>query len=220
MTTQLQTNETILFIGDSITDCGRMDPNWKPHGSGYVGLFADLLAVREPEKAVTVINTGIGGHTVADLRDRWIDDALSHKPDWLSVKIGINDCHRHLESPDPNSPQSPEAYDEIYDRILDIARTELPDVKLLLIDPFYCSLDLDGKVEGSHRARVHDTLPAYTQTCDRLGEKYNARRVKTHDLFHEHFKHQHPGVYFPNEPVHPNRTGHMLIAEAVFDALS
>jgi|ETNmetMinimDraft_26_1059896.scaffolds.fasta_scaffold71600_2 lysophospholipase L1-like esterase len=216
MATQLQSNQTILFIGDSITDCGRMDPNQGPHGSGYVGLFADLLTVREPEKAVRVINTGIGGHTVADLRDRWIDDALSHKPDWLSVKIGINDCHQHLSAPE----QFPKLYDEIYDRILGVTKAELPDVKLLLIDPFYCSLDLNGKVEGAHRARVHEALPKYIETVDRLGEKYGARRVKTHDLFLEQFKHQHPGLYFPHEPVHPNRTGHMLIAEAVYKALT
>ena len=220
MATELKTNETILFIGDSITDCGRMDLNWKPYGTGYVGLFADLLTVREPEKAVTVINTGIGGHTVADLRDRWIDDALSHKPDWISVKIGINDCNQHLGSQDQHSPQSPEAYDETYDQILSSAKSALPDVKLLLIDPFYGSLDLEGNVDDSYCAVVHQALPRYIQTCDRLGEKYNTRRVKTHDLFHEQFKHQHPGVYFPTEPVHPNRTGHMLIAEAVYDALT
>lgn len=220
MATQLQNGETILFTGDSITDCGRREAAWGPHGTGYVGLFADLLLIREPEKSVTIVNTGIGGHTVADLRDRWIDDVLSYRPDWLSVKIGINDCNQHLSAPDTRVEQGPGPYAEIYERLLELTMAELPDLKLLLIDPFYCSLDLHGRVDGSYRARVHDALPAYIATVDRLGEKYGARRVKTHDIFHEHFKHQHPEVYFPHESVHPNRAGHMLIAEAVYDALA
>ncbi len=39
---------------------------------------------------------GIGGDVVTRLRDRWSDDTLRNKPDWLSVKIGINDLHRTM----------------------------------------------------------------------------------------------------------------------------
>lgn len=219
MATQLQDGETILFIGDSITDCGRMNPG-TPYGTGYVNLFRDLLIVREPEKSVTVINTGIGGHTVLDLRQRWVDDALSHQPDWLSVKIGINDCHQHLSDPGNPALMGPQRYTEIFGELLALTKQELPDVKLLLIDPFFGSLDLNGQLPESGRARVHATLPGYIATVDRLGEQYDARRVKTHDLFHAQFKHQDPVLYFPNEPVHPNPAGHLLIAEAVYNALS
>ena len=219
-TTRLHDNNTILFIGDSITDCGRRDPQHQPLGCGYVRLFADMLAVREPQKHVTVLNTGIGGNTVDDLRSRWVDDALSLQPDWLSVKIGINDCNRHLANPDANPRQSPEAFEAIYDQVLKVTRDSLPGTKLLLIDPFYGSLDVQGAVADSFRATVHETLPAYIAAVDRMGVKYDTLRVKTHDLFHARFPHQHPSVYFPNEPVHPNAAGHLLIAEAVYDILT
>lgn len=216
---QIQDGQRILFIGDSITDCGRMDPTQMPHGSGYVKFFDEIAKVREPEKTIEVINTGIGGHTIEDLRSRWVDDVLAHQPDWLSIKIGINDCHQYLGNPSKPHGKSPEGYEEIYDQLLTLTRAELPDVRLLLIDPFYGSLDDEGKVADSSRASVHDALPAYIAAVDRMGAKYDTLRVKTHDLFRAQFKHQSPLVYFPYEPVHPNQTGHVLIAEAVWDAL-
>ena len=55
---------TLLFIGDSITDCGRReDP--EELGHGYVRLLAEHFAAHEP--TATVINRGISGNKVADL---------------------------------------------------------------------------------------------------------------------------------------------------------
>ena len=216
---QIENDQKILFTGDSITDCGCRDPQWRPLGNGYVNIFNDFVKVREPTKQIEVINTGIGGHTNADLRDRWMDDVLAYAPDWLSIKIGINDCNRYLGDANGSPSQSPEGFEAIYDQLLKLTKAELPDIRLLLIDPFYCSLDNGGKETNSHRARMYDALPGYIAAVDRMGEKYGALRVKTHDLFQAQFKHQAPSVYFPFEPVHPNATGHMLIAEAVWDAL-
>ncbi len=215
MPTKLKDGETILFIGDSITDCGRRDDRGRPLGLGYVSMVDNMLTVREPEKTITVINTGIGGNTAEDLRSRWTDDALSHKPDWISIKIGINDCNRFLCH--EHELQSPKAYAEILDEILTLTRRELPDCKLLLIDPFFGSQDFQ---ENSYRGKVNRLLPEYIDAVHAMSEKYKTRLVKTHELLHQQFQHQHPGVYFPNEPVHPNQAGQYFIAEAVYEALS
>jgi lysophospholipase L1-like esterase len=218
MATCLKDGETILFIGDSITDCGRRDERFRPIGSGYVSFVRDFLVVREPEKKINVINTGIGGNTIEDLRNRWIDDAISHKPDWLSIKIGINDCHRWMMDKKENVLQSPEKFEEIFIEVLDATSNLLPDARLLLIDPFYTSLDIDSGLD-SFRGKINKVLPEYIDVIDRMAKAYNARQVKTDDIFREHFKNNHPGVYFANEPVHPNQTGHMLIAESVYSVL-
>ncbi|MFC1461708.1 GDSL-type esterase/lipase family protein, partial [Verrucomicrobiota bacterium] len=97
MQVKLKKGEKILFIGNSITDCGRRDVA-APLGSGYVKFVSDMLIMREPEKRVTIINKGIGGDVVPGLLARWKDDVLRHRPDWLSIKIGINDLHRFLGS--------------------------------------------------------------------------------------------------------------------------
>ena len=212
--TKLRSGETILFIGDSITDCGRRDDRGKPLGLGYVQMVSDLVTIREPEKEIRFINTGIGGNTVEDLRSRWWDDVLSFKPDWLPIKIGINDCNRHLCS-DKETLQSPRAFERIYDQIIAETRRRLPRCRILLIDPFFMSRD---DVADSYRAKVVRTLPKYIATVHRMSAKYKTLLVRTHELFQKQLKH-HTLAAFGLEPVHPNSAGHLLIAEAVYEAL-
>ena len=85
----------LVFVGDSITDCGRRDSD-PPLGCGYVRMAADLITARYPGHGVRVVNTGISGNTVKDLTPRWTEDVINHDPDWLSVMIGINDVHRYI----------------------------------------------------------------------------------------------------------------------------
>src|ERR1035437_1126162 len=98
MTTQIRNGQKIVFIGDSITDCGRRDSQ-RPLGNGYVKMFADLTIIREPAKRITIINKGIGGDrvtglgTLVGLRERWTDDVLRQRPDWLSIMIGRSEEH-------------------------------------------------------------------------------------------------------------------------------
>ena len=54
----------MLFIGDSITDCGRRVEH-APLGDGYVHLFSELATARLPERRVRYVNMGIGGNTVS-----------------------------------------------------------------------------------------------------------------------------------------------------------
>ena len=85
--------QRIVFIGDSITDCGRRDV-FAPYGNGYVSLVRAFVTARYPERRLRWENRGIGGNTTRDLLARWDDDAIALRPDWLSVKIGINDVWR------------------------------------------------------------------------------------------------------------------------------
>jgi len=211
--TRISSGDTVLFIGDSITDCGRRDDRGRPLGLGYVQFFADLMTIREPEKTVAILNRGIGGNTVEDLRSRWWDDVIWHKPDWLSIKIGINDANRNLCS-DKQSFLTPGQYEEIYDQLLALTKQKLPKCNVLLIDPFFLSKDA---VHGSYRGKVVKHLPKYIAAVHRMSKKYNTRLIKTNELFHRILKHKHPDV-FGIEPVHPNSAGHLLMAEAVYDA--
>lgn len=220
MATKLKSGQTILFTGDSITDCGRRLDEHRPIGKGYVSMFNDMLIVREPEKQINVINTGVSGHALEDLRNRWMDDVIAHQPDWISIKIGINDSHANILDPENRKLQAPEPFEKHFDQILSVTKDLLPNAQILLIDPFYGSLDTEGKLPDSLRDKVHKLLPIYLSIIDRMQKKYGTSRVKTHDIFHNIFKHQKPKVFFPIEPVHPNKTGHMLIAEAVYKILS
>ena len=211
--TTIQNGDTILFIGDSITDCGRCTTD-APLGNGYVKLFTDMLLSRRPDWQTTVLNKGIGGNTVVDLRNRWHDDVLRHEPDWLSVKVGINDLHSMLaEQPDSITP---ERFRDAYTEILARTATALPRCRILLIDPFYISTD---PAPSSLRHRVLQLLPAYLDTVHALSKEYGTGLVRTHDLFQGLLRDHDPDTFCP-EPVHPHLTGHLIIADAVYGALS
>lgn len=95
MPLKIKNGQTLLFAGDGITDSWRRDKA-RSLGSGYVKFFNDLLMLHEPAKKITIINKGVACDTIDDLKNRWSDDVLTNKPDWLSIMIGINDLHNYL----------------------------------------------------------------------------------------------------------------------------
>jgi len=206
--------QKILFIGDSITDCGRRDPLYAPLGRGYVKFFHDLQLFRQPDVPVQILNRGIGGNCIDNLRSRWHDDVLTHRPDVLSVKIGINDLNQAL-CQEARAFLNPAGFEGIYDELLSLTRQELPETKLLLISPFYLSHDT---TTDSYRAKVAAILPEYVSVVERLAQKHGARFLNLQACFQEQLRHHHPDVFCP-EPVHPNGAGHLFMAEQVWRVL-
>ena len=203
--------DTVLFIGDSITDCGRRATE-RPYGNGYVSLVIEMVSAALPERDIAFLNKGFGGNTVVDLQDRWEDDVMAFEPTWLSVMIGINDICRCLRKAAACVP--PEQFRDAYDDIL--SRTmERMSPKLILMDPFFISRDTSGK---SFRSDVLGGLPDYIAVVADMAEKYGARRVRLHDMFQRLLAH-HPADAFCPEPVHPFRSGHMAIALEFMRAL-
>ncbi len=208
---EIKDGQTLLFIGDSITDCGRRGPNY-PLGDGYPALFRDLMTARWPERNIRYINKGIGGNRVTDLQMRWEDDVMRHKPDWLSIKIGINDEHSFVA--DPNNGVSPQRFREVYDSILQ--RTfSVWKPNLILISPFYISKDT---VSGTHRTKILQLIPEYIAVVKDMAAKYGAIYVPLHDIFQKHLEFREADTFCP-EPVHPYRSGHIIIARAIMHAI-
>jgi lysophospholipase L1-like esterase len=178
-----------------------------------VKFVADLLTAKYPEHELNFINTGISGHTVRDLRDRWTDDVIRHQPDWLSIKIGINDIHRWLHKVQGASVTA-EEFATLYDEILARVKKETK-AQIVLVDPFYISND---KNPNSFRSVVLKELPSYIKTVHAMVKKYKTRHVKTHEIYQRLLK-TYPGDRFCPEPVHPNHSGHLVIANAWLDAV-
>ncbi len=208
----IEDGQKMLLIGDSITDCGRRGAEM-PLGGGYVRFFSELATARFPARQIHYVNKGIGGNKVTDLRERWRDDVIYHKPDRLSIKIGINDLHSHLR--DAEGGVSPELFAEAYDDILQWTRDEL-GCPVVLLTPFYISTD---RAQGTLRSEVLELLPSYIETVEKMSEKYDAQLINLHDVFQEHLKYRDADTFCP-EPVHPNHAGHLVIAQALMDALT
>src|SRR5690349_14918004 len=84
----------LLFIGDSITDAGRRDDP-QGLGWGYVRLIAETYAARGDRRPI--VNRGIGGDRIGDLRDRWQADVMELEPSILTVYVGVNDTWRRFD---------------------------------------------------------------------------------------------------------------------------
>ena len=196
---------TILFTGDSITDCNRRSGH-APLGNGYVSMVADLVLAWSPEHDIRWINTGINGNNVRDLFDRWTDDVIRHQPDWVSVMIGINDLNSWLSNT-PGRSVSPAEYADLYHRNLARMRAET-SARLVLLDSFYISTDHHS---GSYRHRVLSHLPDYLSTVAKLAEEFGAYRVEYHEMFQRLLR-TLPAERFCPEPVHPHQSGHLLMA--------
>lgn len=206
----IKEKQKVLCIGDSITDCGRRDVN-SPLGNGYVKFFNDLLVAYYPERKITVINKGISGNTIIDLQNRWEDDVIYHKPDWLTILIGINDLHHVLrKSPDWQECVY-ERFMERYQEVLERTKNEI-NCQVVLLEPFYISIDNSG----NWRTVVLKEIKNYTAVVRKMSEKFNTKLVKLHDIFQKLLKYYDSEKFCP-EPVHPNATGHLVIATSLFE---
>ena len=209
---RVKSGQKILFIGDSITDCGRRG-DAAPLGSGYVKLFTQLATAYYPDRDISYVNTGIGGNRIVNLKARWEEDAMAHKPDWLSIMIGINDIHSFLRG--NGGGVTPEIFAETYEYIMEETTKRL-DCQIVLVDPFYMSRDTSGE---TFQSQVLENLTKYINTVHRMSKKYGKRLVKTHDMFQRQLLYRDAST-FCQEPVHPNVFGHLLIAAEVLKGFS
>ena len=210
MVSKIKNGETIVFTGDSITDCGRLGA-YAPLGNGYVKIFYNLFLARYPEINVRIFNTGISGNTIYDLSDRWLDDVLSLNPDWISVLIGINDLHRMLAG---ELKYDPKNYYEAFRRILDETSKRVKGI--ILMSPFYISR---GTIFETHRKKVLEVIPQYISYVERLSNEFSTYYIDLHSVFQDLIKVREPIAYAP-EPVHPNETGHTVIALKLLELLT
>jgi len=193
----------LLFQGDSITDMqwGRNQADRNHYlGHGYVYLIAARLGVDMPGAQVDVFNRGMSGHTVADLRARWQNDAIDMKPDLLSILIGTNDVGQGVR---------PDAFESDYRYILDASVEANSHLCLVLLDPFVVrSGQLTNQRAWTSRRGAIDTMGLIVA---QLAKDYSAVHIETQAIFDIAAEIVSPDHWLW-DGVHPLPQGHELIA--------
>jgi acyl-CoA thioesterase-1 len=206
---------TIVFIGDSITDCDRRtDPLGL--GSGYVDIVARTL--RERGDLSTVVNTGIAGDRVAHLQERWQVDALDHTPSVLSIYVGVNDT---LTTFFAGRPTPPEQFEQRYTDILD--RTVAAGApRLVIVEPFFIGSEAEWVHWREGNTFVNEDLALKRPIVRRLADRYGAAYVPLQAAFDDAVA-ERGATVVAGDGVHPSPLGHQLIARLwleAFDSLS
>jgi len=198
---------TVLFQGDSITDCGRNDDSFGM-GLGYVMRVASDFTVKFPHLNVKFINRGIGGNRVCDLVARWDEDCIALKPDIVSILIGINDVWRRYDNNDSTTVENFKAQ---YHDILTRTKRET-NAQIIICEPFVLPCPDD-------RIKWREDLDPKIQAVRELAREFGAIYIPLDGIFAAASTRQASEVW-ANDGVHPTPAGNALIADAWLKAVS
>lgn len=211
---KLNNGNVILFQGDSITDAGRSREdnsynNPRTLGSGYSMLAGAALLAKYAPLNLKICNKGNSGNKVYQLAERWDKDCLDIKPDILSILIGVNDFwHIMMGTYDATV----EIYKKDYKALLERTKKVLPDVKLIICEPF--------AVNGIRAVndKWYPGFYEYQKAAREIASNFNATFIPFQKIYDEAQK-QAPGVYWTDDGVHPTLAGSQLMAQAWLDVV-
>ena len=199
----------ILFQGDSITDAGRnreaLPESNAGYGAGYPGLVAARIFGDHLGNGYNIINRGISGNRVVDLYARWKKDCLNLEPDVLSILIGVNDTWH--EKVDIRNGVEVERYAVIYDMLLEWTVKTLPQIKLVLMEPFVLET-------GAVSADWLPEIAARGAVVKELAEKYNAVFIPCQQIVNDAAAKAGSFDLILRDGVHPSLMGHQVLADA------
>ncbi len=200
--------KTILFQGDSITDCGRDRSDFEDLGSGYPRLVEAHIGFENPGEFI-FINNGISGDRVPDIYARIVGDIITLRPDYMSILIGVNDVWRSIDS---GCGTGIKRFQKVYDMLLEEIKEELPETKIMILEPFVLRGSATDDCEdypdrySVFRSGAEETA----RVAKKVAEKHGVLFVELQKAFDEAAT-LAPAPYWLSDGVHPTAKGHELI---------
>jgi lysophospholipase L1-like esterase len=213
-------NKKVLILGNSITQNGK-----------YVDFIEYYLRKKYPEKKLDIISIGLSSETASGMSEAnhpfprpcvhsRLDNALkSIKPDLVLACYGMNDGI--YSNPDVVRFK---AYQNGILTLKTKVKAQGSDLILLTPTPFDASakkdkLSKDGE-EHSYKTpyyKYNDVLENYANWLIHLNDK-NVQIIDLYGYLNPiliKYKKQHPDATFIPDGVHPNQTGHFLMAKKI-----
>ena len=201
----------IVLFGDSITDAGRLLSNALPYytyGFGYARDIASALRWKDCKK-YEIINKGNSGNKIVNLYERVQADVWNLHPDVLSILIGVNDVWHELAW---NTGVNLKRYEKIYRALIEETKERLPQIKLILCEPFF----LRGTVINELGYEKFSEVKEYAQAVKRIAEEYGAAFLPLQEKFNV-LAEKIGAENCLSDGVHPTEIGAKLIADEWLD---
>ncbi len=203
----------LVFIGNSITDCGRARPavegNIEAFGNGYVSLVEAIITGSDATKRLHIVNVGMNGDTVRNIAARWERDVLAWEPEWLSIMIGINDVWRSIDF--ISGLETQDSLDEYARTLRELVRTIRPRLQgLVLMSPYHIQPDRSDPMRSM--------MDRYGAAVREIAEENRAIFVDTQAAFDRAMKILNP-ISLAEDRVHVNLVGHAILARAFLDGV-
>ena len=170
------------------------------------------LMANEPYK-YKCFNRGIGGHRSIDLYARIKEDMINLKPDYMSILVGVNDVWHEYRW---QNGLSAEKYELIYSLMIEELLTALPDLKIMILEPFVLPGSATENTE-EHPVRweyFSREVALRAAAAKRVAEKFNLPFVPLQKMFDEAEATAPAPGYWLRDGVHPTQAGHTLIKRA------
>ena len=189
---------TIVFQGDSITDCNRKRQLFYDLGDGYV----EKLMHQLPN--TVIINRGVSGDRTNELLVRWQEDVIWNQPDILSLLCGINDVWHFFKW---NKFTSQEIFETNYRKLIEWTKHDLPHTQIVLIEPF-------GYPIGELEASWEPMIESFRQIVKKLSIEYQIMHIPMNEHM-QTWKENYKMEDILPDGVHPSSLGHELMANVI-----
>ena len=205
-------SKLVLFQGDSITDAHRNKELDRYMGHGYAVMASGVLGVEYPGK-FTFLNRGISGNRSIDIYARIKQDIINLKPDYLSILMGVNDVwHEYTRQ----NGIAADKYELIYNLMIEEIKQALPDVKIMILEPFVLPGEKTNTTEEYPGRWEHFSkeVPLRAQAAKRVAQKHGLVFVPLQEVFDQAVLAEPSEGYWLADGVHPTAAGHELIKRA------
>jgi len=201
---EIESNDRIIFLGDSITQAGA-----RP--GGYVSLFAAEIVEKFPDKKVEVIGAGISGNKVPDLQKRLQKHVLAKKPSLVFIYIGINDVWHSQKGKGTSKEDFDSGLRDIIKKIQDVGS------KVILCTPSTIGEKTDGTNE------LDSMLEEYSAISRTVATETGSQLLDLRTAFIDHLKTANPknqrkGI-LTRDGVHLNTAGNQFVAQQMLGAI-
>ncbi len=195
----------IVFIGDSITDCGRDRNDANSLGNGFVKVLSDKLRPLYPDTDLELINKGISGDELCDVLNRLKPDVIDLKPDAVVIMIGINNTlHKFSEGKELDLSKFEEDLKILFTRL------KKEGIVVIFLEPFL--------LPAPDKRRMRKLFEEELKIIDRVAEEQADEFVPYDEMF-QGLAESIPYTEYSEDGVHPTHRCSRLIANTAIKAI-